>query len=126
MLKTDGSVSTLALSEDMSQHDLNSLELTHKGGTPLLKIWTCCLPQSTLEEIPQLLPQIEDKIRSPPPVVVAEISQEVDPVLEKPETENEIEEEKEIEEIVSLFDSGLLWQVAILSGFLVGQACNLY
>lgn len=122
LLKTDGSVSTLALSEDMSQQDLNSLELTNKGGTPLLKIWNCCLPQSSHEEVSKSLPPIEDEVRSPPPVVLAEISKEVHPVLEKPKIENE----KDNDEDIPLFDNGLLWQVAILSGFLIGQACNAF
>mmetsp|Transcript_97602 Transcript_97602/g.280862 ORF Transcript_97602/g.280862 Transcript_97602/m.280862 type:complete len:126 (-) Transcript_97602:137-514(-) len=123
LLKTDGSVSTLALSEDMSQQDLNSLELTNKGGTPLMKIWSCCLPQSGHEETPKSLSRSEDKIRSPPPVVVAEIAKDYDHSLEKPAVENK---EEIGEEVLSLFDSGLMWQMAILGGFLVGQACNIF
>jgi hypothetical protein len=115
--KTEISVCTAASSsaEEMSQR---SLDVTTSGGTPLSKMLLCCLPFGPQDEA-EFPPLEENEARGLPPIVIAEF---------KPDPETKTVFDDVVlpvqEEETRLFDAGLVFQMAILGGVLIGQAFN--
>jgi hypothetical protein len=117
--KTDISVSTAASSAEETASQ-RSLDVTTSGGTPLSQMFLCCLPFGRHDET--TLPTLEEtKTRGLPPIVMAELT---------PDSEDEtaFEPTSDLvpvqEEETMLFDTGLVCQITILGGILIGQALN--
>lgn len=123
LLKTDISVCTAAPLTDKGSQRL--LHVTTFGGTPLLKMFWCCLPFGSSQDKHVIPPLKETMARSPPPIVMTKISSDDETTLNselEPMPDKILAVPKEEE--TTLFDTGVLCQIAILGGFLVGQAFN--
>jgi len=110
--KTDASVASTAISDELSQEP-STLDIMTPRGTPFSKMLHCCLPLRKFnEESLPVLEEIKDtKDRSLPPVVVTEL-------------ENVVEASVADESDTKLFDTGLIFQIAMLGGVLVASACS--
>eukprot|EP00429_Kryptoperidinium_foliaceum_P005544 CAMPEP_0176018716 /NCGR_PEP_ID=MMETSP0120_2-20121206/9021_1 /TAXON_ID=160619 /ORGANISM="Kryptoperidinium foliaceum, Strain CCMP 1326" /LENGTH=112 /DNA_ID=CAMNT_0017351775 /DNA_START=100 /DNA_END=438 /DNA_ORIENTATION=+ len=109
-MKTDSSISTATLSVDSQ----GTPDVAPPGGTPMSKLFRCCLPkkesaEETSDENEN--DQFEDIPRELSPII------ETTPLSEDQESTNE--------EQAPMFDTGLICQMAVLGGVLAGQALNL-
>lgn len=108
--KADASISTATLSEEeeMSQEPL-AVDLLSHVGTPFANLFNCCMPRNQEKEA--------DIVKDPREVPVEMIETVYD------EEASECEGEKPAGE-PTLFDAGLIFQMAFLGGVLVAQAMN--